>query len=69
MLCLQPNPNISWQLNPKTTTQVRGRHYPLFRLLSLKKNGSHIRFSTEVRAGSLVFSQGITYDETLRRSD
>jgi hypothetical protein len=70
MLCLQPNPNISWQLNPKTPTQVRGQTLPHFQIIIiLKKTGFRFRFSTEVRTGSLVFSQGITHDDNLRRSD
>jgi hypothetical protein len=65
MLCLQPNPNISWQLNPKTPTKVRGQTLPAFQIIIILKK----RFSKEVRTGSLVFSQGITRDDTLRRSD
>jgi len=33
MLCFQPNPNISWQLNPKTLTRVRGQTLPDFQII------------------------------------
>jgi hypothetical protein len=59
--------NFLWWLNSDTLTQLKGQTLPGSQIfLFLKKNWFSHPILTQVRTGSLIFSQGITYDDTLR---
>jgi hypothetical protein len=63
MRWLQPNLMFSWQLNPKTQTQVKGYTLPSFQFLFF------VFLNPIFTSFGPVFNQGIIQGDTLRVLD